>query len=169
MSNYQIAIRNQSGRPQKYALITGRPEVTGDVQSGIWSIVLATASTGNGQVTEFTMSKQYYALCGTSNGGVGSGTTVSIGGLKDVKLGQGSSDGSLTKGTTISYTAESRGNPSFDSQRLPDDGSMNAFQITTSNKFTSQDAEYGAFEIFQLTIQVVNLWTDSLAAPQATG
>lgn len=152
MSNtYTITIQNNSGVLKNYAIFTGQPEITGEVQGKIWSNVFATAPTPDGNTAKFVIYKNFAALQGTSSGNPKSGVTVSVSGTKPVTLGKINDDNSITPGQSVSFItnkiSSSDGGsllvPSFAKDYLTPGGVANSFEIQTASSFTPDDAQSG--------------------------
>lgn len=142
MNMYSITVKNESGSHQHYALFSKAPQVTGTVQGQVWSNVFATANTPKQQTAQFTVYKQYYAVCGSSNGSPDQGVQVSVGQTLPVTLGVKKPDGTVVHGTTVGLIDDG-GAPAF-SDTLPAASSYpNAFEIDTHPDFTVQDAKDG--------------------------
>ncbi|KAI1177884.1 hypothetical protein F4777DRAFT_576696 [Nemania sp. FL0916] len=150
MNTYTITIQNNSGVFKNYALFTGQPVVTGQVQPKIWSNVFCTAPCPAGNTATFTVYKQFFALMGTSSGSPQSGVTVTVSGTKNVTLGKLADDGSLTSGSSVNYITNDVGTPdapmlvpSFAQDYLASGGQPNSFEIQTTGPFTPPDANQG--------------------------
>lgn len=138
MNQYSIKVVNNSGDQQTYALFSEVPVVTGKVQGKIWQNVFAIARTPNGDNGNFDIFKQFYALCGSSDGKPADGVVVSVSGTKDVTLGSSKADGTAVKGSSWQMDVIDQA-PQFN-KSLPAGGLVNSFEIVTTDNFTLAEA-----------------------------
>ncbi|KAH8724861.1 hypothetical protein GQ44DRAFT_653705 [Phaeosphaeriaceae sp. PMI808] len=150
VNKYSITINNNSGSPKNYALFSGQPKITGQVNGKIWSNVFATAGTPPGGTATWVIYKTYVALNATSSGSPDSGVTTQVSGHKSVSLGAQQSDGSHIPGTSIKYIVIKTGSsdnevlmPTFQDAELTPAGVDNAFEIQTDSTFTVEDVMQG--------------------------
>lgn len=141
---YTITINNDSGEDRRYALFTEPPQVAaGGIKPIIWSNVFGRANAAHSTRTEFKITKQYYAVFGSSSGTPGEGVDVMVSGTKKVDLGKLNKDKTEVKGTTLNYVVKD-GIPQFDDGDHPNQGQVQAFNITT-DEFNASQAKKGLF------------------------
>ncbi|KAM0554013.1 hypothetical protein ACHAPJ_007088 [Fusarium lateritium] len=145
-NRYTIQVQNQSGIDQEYALFNQPPRVSGRHQDQVWSNVFATGRAPTGSTTSFEVSKQYYAITGTSMGSPQDGVQVEVSSWRPVKLGSSESNETSVPGTTLSLAVQDD-MPQFSDSPRPDGAYPNAFEIQTGNDFTLRDAKSGGFLI----------------------
>ncbi|KAI5201223.1 hypothetical protein E4T42_08723 [Aureobasidium subglaciale] len=147
-NKYSITIYNKTGSPQNYNLFTEKPNITGVVQSNIWTNIYQIAhSTPDGASAEFEMWKQYYAISGTWRGGEKEGAKVSISQTRPVTLGAKANDDSPINGTTLNLVVIDKVTPSFDKVDPEATSYNNAYEVVTGNDFTLADANDSEYSL----------------------
>jgi hypothetical protein len=143
--HFTITINNQSDDRASYALFSAAPKVTPPVDK-IWTNISAVfhgVASGSGQAY-FSMPKQPYAICGTSNDDLDAGVLISVVDRRPVILGVQMKDGRLVPGTTLEVTVSDDA-PAFTSAQMDPSGALGACCIQTRADFTAQGAKEGTF------------------------
>ncbi|KAK3372289.1 hypothetical protein B0H63DRAFT_550779 [Podospora didyma] len=137
MSNvFDITIINKSGASQSYLLFAVAPQVSG-AQGPPFSNVFLTASpiqsrSDGSSSTTFSIARQFYGICGTSNVDLSAGVTVGTTDYEAVTLGSGSTPGT-TPGTTLSFTTT--GGASFSEPVGAPAAPAGAYTVQTDSSF----------------------------------
>lgn len=137
-----IKVQNRTGSDQTYALFNEAPRVQGHVQGQIWSNVFGTTRAPRGAMAAFSVTNQYYAFTGTSEGRPQMGVGVNVSSERPVTLGSIRDDGTHTPGNTVQLSSEDNA-LYFNNNPSPDSAFSGAFAIRSSNDFTASDASRG--------------------------
>jgi hypothetical protein len=146
---YTINITNNSGTNQTYGTFSNYPVVNNNVNNPqIWSNVFATANTPNGENAKFQIYEQWTAQICTSSGSPQQGVEVNVTGTEQVTLGYiDDNTGNQVPGSSVELVVPQANFPQFSNASLTPDGDQGAFNFTTSDQFTVQDAKNGNWMI----------------------
>lgn len=142
MTNKTIKVQNRTGSNQSYALFNEAPRVEGHVQGKVWSNIFRTLRAPNGATASFSVSSQYFAFTGTSEGRPDDGVGVDVSSEKPITLGSVRPDGAHVPGSTVQLSGEDNA-LRFGNDSSPDSGFAGAFSIRSNSDFTSNDANRG--------------------------
>lgn len=142
MTNKTIKVQNRTGSNQSYALFNEAPRVEGHVQGKVWSNIFETKRSPNGAVASFSVSSQYFAFTGISEGSPEDGVGVDVSSEKPITLGSLRSDGEHVPGSTVQISGEDHA-LRFGNDSSPDSGFVGAFAIRSGSDFSSSDAKRG--------------------------
>ncbi|KAG5662533.1 hypothetical protein KAF25_004951 [Fusarium avenaceum] len=140
MTNKTIKVQNRTGSNQSYALFNEAPRVEGHVQGKVWSNIFETTRSPNGAVASFSVSSQYFAFTGISEGRPEDGVRVDVSSEKPITLGSLRSDGEHVPGSTVQISGEDHA-LRFGNDSSPDSGFVGAFAIHSNSDFSSSDAK----------------------------
>ncbi|KAK0723614.1 hypothetical protein B0T26DRAFT_622758, partial [Lasiosphaeria miniovina] len=141
-NTYEITILNESGAAQSYLLFAAAPVVTGtnlDVFSSVFiaSPTIVTSPSGSSSTT-FTITRQFYAICGTSVQNLRFGVKVATSYYDAVTLGSVDiNTGKTTRGTTELLTTEP--GVHFVNPAPAADAPVGAYTINTDSTFGVPD------------------------------
>ncbi|CAJ0550955.1 Ff.00g108850.m01.CDS01 [Fusarium sp. VM40] len=144
MTNKTIKVQNRTGSNQSYALFNEAPRVEGHVQGKVWSNIFRTLRAPNGATASFSVSSQYFAFTGTSEGRPDDGVGVDVSSEKPITLGSVRPDGAHVPGSTVQLSGEDNA-LRFGNDSSPDSGFAGAFSIRSNSDFTSNDANRGNY------------------------
>ena len=133
-TRYNLQVRNDSDSDQNYSFFAAYPTVSGN-PGQIWSTILTTNNTPSGATTDFEVTANYYAICGTSQGSLQPGTAIRVSRSSPVDLGSDDRGG-----TTCPVTAR-RGMLDLGRESGSSGGKAGSFEFTTDNLEDTQGCE----------------------------
>ncbi|KAF5020813.1 hypothetical protein F66182_7152 [Fusarium sp. NRRL 66182] len=142
--SYKIIVRNHTGGTQNYSFFSAPPTVSGASSGKVWSAIMKSSrNVPNGASVSFEFSSNYYAFCGSSQGSLQHGSSISISKTMPVTLGHKQGSG-VELGSTVNLVVYEG---SYADLAPPNDsghGKVGNFQLDTScqpgSQFTIQDA-----------------------------
>jgi len=138
-NTYQISIVNKSGVSQSYLLFAAVPVVqtgassSGQVFQNVFMAAPPIASRPDGSSsTTFTITRQFYGICGTSVQNLAAGVQVATSDYEAVTLGAGNNPG-----TTLDFTTV--GGAQFTIPLPPETAPAGGYIISTDSSFQLPD------------------------------
>jgi len=131
-NTYQITIKNRSGSSQQYFLFSSPPKINASPSPNVFTNVYQTAPTvpsGNG-TARFTITSQFYAICGTNPTPLGAPVQISTSDFETVTLGTDTNPGT----TTVVNVSEDA--PAFDTNPIVARSSDGGYLVVTQHDFT---------------------------------
>lgn len=130
-SNCTITIKNQSGLPQQYILFAAPPKISASPRSGVFTNIYMTAPTVPNTTgsARFSVTNNFFAVCGTNKTPLSSKVQVSTLDYKAVVLGTAGRSG------TTARVKVTDGAPQFDKSTSSPKGHVGAFAIQACTDF----------------------------------
>jgi hypothetical protein len=140
-TTYDITIINENGKTNSYMLFAEPPNIDSsgkpNVFTNVWMTTPPIVSNKSGSSSaDFSISTQYYAICGTS-AQMGQGVKIKTTNFEKVTLGS-TSGGVKSPGTTLSFTAPGAA-VNFPVPSPPASAPVGAYSIVTDDSFATDD------------------------------